>query len=426
MIPSLFLAFTLVSAVLTLNAYRPLARRGRLSLVSFFAGWLVSELPVHHVAWQVLFTAGFVMRGALNRWPGQLGMAIVIASWYGLIYLVVVARDARRLLADALATSLGTDYTSRITTSSLAEPADPHFTWRRLAQPFERVRRGVERLPNIPYNPSFGRRGMLDIFRRSDAPRGRPVIIQVHGGAWVLGSKDDQGLPLMNYLALHGWVCVSINYRLSPRATWPDHIVDVKRAIAWVKEHIHEYGGDPRFIAITGGSAGGHLCSLAALSANEPAWQPGFEDKDTALQACVSFYGVYDFTDRKGVGSKDLRGLLERVVFKQKFGDAREAFDRASSMSHVHAGAPPFFVIHGANDTLVPVAEARHFVELLRAASKREVVYAELPGAQHAFEVFMSVRSAHTARGVERFLSYQYSRAIERGAFGEGGQKDGE
>lgn len=71
---------------------------------------------------------------------------------------------------------------------------------------------------------------------------------------------------MMSHLAELGWVCVAINYRHSPRNTWPAHIVDVKRALAWVKAHIAEYGGDPEFIAITGGSAGGHLSSLAALT----------------------------------------------------------------------------------------------------------------------------------------------------------------
>jgi len=87
----------------------------------------------------------------------------------------------------------------------------------------------------------------------------------------------------MSHLAELGWVCVAINYRLSPRSTWPDQIVDVKRALAWTKEHIAEYGGDPDWVAITGGSAGGHLSSLAALTPNDPQFQPGFEDADTSV-----------------------------------------------------------------------------------------------------------------------------------------------
>src|SRR5690606_14861447 len=120
-----------------------------------------------------------------------------------------------------------------------------------------------------------GRRNTLDIWKRPDLPldAGAPVLVQVHGGAWVIGNKEQQAMPLLSHMADRGWVCVSINYRLSPRATWPDHIVDVKRALGWVKENIASYGGDPEFVAITGGSAGGHLSSLAALTANEPEFQ---------------------------------------------------------------------------------------------------------------------------------------------------------
>ena len=279
-------------------------------------------------------------------------------------------------------------------------------------------RRDVERLHDVPYG-SHGRRNKLDIYRRSDRPTKCPVVIQVHGGAWIIGDKQQQGLPLVYHLASQGWVCVSINYRLSPRSTFPDHIVDVKRAIAWVKANIAEYGGDPDFVVITGGSAGGHLSSLAALTAGDPELQPGFAGADTSVKACVPFYGVYDFTNRSGEGRADLRGLLERLVIKQPFAEAREAYDRASPMSRVHGGAPPFLVIHGTHDTLVPVGEARVFVNLLRAASRAPVAYVELPQAQHAFEVFASVRTAHVIRGVARFLAFVYSQHLAGRAEGE-------
>ena len=86
--------------------------------------------------------------------------------------------------------------------------------------------------------------------------------------AGPMGSKRGQAHPLMSHLAGQGWVCVAINYRLSPKSDWPAAVVDVKRAIAWIKSNIAGYGGDPRFIAITGGSAGGHLSALAALTPN--------------------------------------------------------------------------------------------------------------------------------------------------------------
>ena len=117
-----------------------------------------------------------------------------------------------------------------------------------------RIYRDYAHGSDISYGP-HGTANLLDVWRRPDLdPGGRaPVLLQVPGGAWASGNKRGQAHPLMSHLAELGWVCVSINYRLSPKHTWPDHIVDVKRAIAWVKDNIADYGGDPDFIAVTGG-----------------------------------------------------------------------------------------------------------------------------------------------------------------------------
>ncbi len=166
--------------------------------------------------------------------------------------------------------------------AAFAPPEDVAITRREIVNPLPRLRRRYATNRDVSYG-EFGRRNRLDVWRRSDLAddAGAPVLIQVHGGAWVTGSKEQQGAPLMGHLAERGWVSVAVNYRLGPRSTWPDQIVDVKRAIAWVKEHIVEYGGDPDFVVITGGSAGGHLAALAALTASVGAFQPGFEDADT-------------------------------------------------------------------------------------------------------------------------------------------------
>ena len=96
----------------------------------------------------------------------------------------------------------------------------------------------------------------------------------------------------------------------------------MKQALRWVRENIAEYGGDPGFVAITGGSAGGHLCALAALTANQPEFQPGFEEVDTTVQAAVPFYGAYDFTNSQGHAmGAGLVSFLERLVFKKKLAE---------------------------------------------------------------------------------------------------------
>ncbi len=216
----------------------------------------------------------------------------------------------------------------------------------------------------------------------------------------------------MKHMASRGWVCVAINYRLSPRDAFPAHLVDVKRSIAWIREHIAEYGGDPGFVAITGGSAGGHLTALAALTANDPEYQPGFEDADTTLQAAVPFYGVYDMAGVTGHRSVDL--MRERFLAKWVFQtspDDEDAFRKASPILRVRQDAPPFYVIHGTNDVLADVRVARAFVERLREVSDQPVAYTELGLTQHAFDVFPSLRSQHSVRGVDRFLRWTYTRS---------------
>jgi acetyl esterase/lipase len=238
------------------------------------------------------------------------------------------------------------------------------------------------------------------------------VLLHVHGGAWVIGNKEQQGIPLMQHMAAKGWVCVSANYPLAPRSRWPEHVIALKRAVAWIREHGTEYGADPSFIAVTGGSAGGHLAALLALSAGDPGFQPGFEDADTSIQACVPHYGAYDFAAQTGTRAtkERLRWVAKTVVGKDP-SRYPEIYRAASPLARVSDAAPPFFVIHGHDDSLIPVPEARAFVDALRAVSANPVAYAELAGAQHAFDIFPSIRSAHVVRGVERFLDWTYRRA---------------
>ena len=118
----------------------------------------------------------------------------------------------------------------------------------------------------------------------------------------MIGSKDQQGLPLMYHLAARGLGVRRDQLPPLARATWPDHLVDCKRALAWIRAHIAEYGGDPDFVVVTGGSAGGHLAAMMGLTANDPEFQPGFEDVDTSVRAMIPFYGVFDWT-----GTRPLR-----------------------------------------------------------------------------------------------------------------------
>lgn len=397
-----------LTAALTANAIRPLPGF-RAGIPAFFAGWLTGELAPH-VLGVTAADAAAHLAGRDRDWRG---LALAGASAAGLAYLVLQSREAVRDAEDALVDGLGVDYVEQLDTKPT--PADLATPWRRIANPFAfgRAARkaGVEVHRNIAFAP-HGRRGLLDIYTSEVTPAsGAPVLLQVHGGGWTIGNKDQQGLPLMQHMAAKGWVCVAINYRLAPRDPWPAQIVDVKAAIAWIREHIADYGGDPSYIAITGGSAGGHLTALAATTPNDPEFQPGFEDADTSLQAAVPYYGVYDFAGATGLKSARLLRdrFLQGWVIKERFADHPEVYERASPLLQVTPDDPDFFVVHGSRDTLVDPGQARAFVAALRATSKRTVVYAELPGAQHAFDVFPSIRSQHLVRATDRFLTWHWN-----------------
>ncbi len=393
-----------VIAALTANAIRPLPGF-RVGIPSFFAGWLTGELAPQVLA----ITAADAVTHASRRRRDPLGLALAGASAAGLAYLVNQSRRAGADVERSLAEGVGVDYVEQL--DHAPTPADLAVPWRKLVYPFRMRSADVRVERNIAYN-DHGKRGMLDVYLPAgQPPEGAPVLLQVHGGGWSIGEKEQQGIPLMQHLAAKGWVCVAINYRLSPRDAFPAHVIDVKQAIAWIREHIGSYGGDPDYIAITGGSAGGHLAALAALTAGDRDWQPGFEDADTSVQCAVPHYGIYDFAGSTGLKSSILmrdRFLGPRIL-ATRWDSEPEAFERASPILRIHPDAPDFFVLHGARDTLAPVEQARLFVDELRRVSKRTVVYAELPGAQHAFDIFPSIRSSHTVRAIDRYLHWHWN-----------------
>ena len=398
-----YLRRQLVTGALVANAVRP-APVYAVAVPSMFAGWLVSEMAPHFMA----VTAADTLRELLRKDGHRRAALLGAANLAGLAYVFRGGVLSQQTFESGLVEGLGERYREDL--ESRHSDLDWKTPLRQLAWPFRDVPRDIEVIKNVGYAPEHGKRGLLDVYKPKGDVNDAPVLLQVHGGGWTIGNKDQQGLPLMRHMAERGWVCFAINYRLSPRDAWPAHIVDVKRSIAWIREHGKEYGADPSFIAITGGSAGGHLTALAALTANDPEYQPGFEGADTSLQAAVPFYGVYDLAG--ATGSKSARRMRDHFLAPRVFFESPrrniEPFEKASPVLRVREDAPPFYIIHGVNDTLVSIGQARTFVEKLREVSKHAVAYSELSGAQHAFDVFPSVRSQHSVRGVDRFLRWAY------------------
>ncbi len=394
-----YLVFTLLGAWLTVNAARP-SRNPKLLVVSWIAAFLTTDLAPFHVLLAAAVTAAFAWGGALDTLPGQFGVVIAAASSIWLFVLWLPNWRAPGAAAK-LARDLELDATDPI-------PQTLMFV------PFQRVRDGVDVERNIEFTRQGGRALALDIYRPELNDDRRPALLYLHGGGWLVGDKATQGLPLCNHLAKLGWVCANANYRLSPGATWPDHLVDAKAAIAWLREHADDYGVDPGFIAIAGGSAGGHIAAMAALTAGDPAFQPGFETADTSIQAATTFYGVYDLTNRLGAHHPDfLTKMVGPLVLKAFPETEPERFSAASPRDYVGNVSQPWLVLQGDRDTLTPAAEALDFTAALRSSSAHPVGYLEVPRAQHAFDLYYTPRAIASVETAARFLVTSHRRAAE-------------
>jgi len=405
--------------LLVLNALHSVRYIAVLVVPSFFAAWLPIEAPWHVAVLMLLVLGGLLSAGGLAGWLGWGGLLMVLLSLVGLLCLHRRGADAAGVVEVALQSVLGGDYRDRLRVAGVL--VDPPLPRGRLLVPLWLSDPAVELLRDIPYVGDGNPRHRLDIRRAvgcsSESASPAPVLLQIHGGGWVVGHKAQQGRPLMNTMARAGWLCVAINYRLSPKARWPDHLVDAKRALVWVKQHIASYGGDPGFIIVSGGSAGGHLAAMLGLTANQPRWQPGFEQADTRVQGVVPCYGVYDLIDRERQWCyRGWRWFLQQVVMpRQSADDMEQLMDDASPLSWIGPQAPPFLIVHGQNDSLVCARQARVFADHLARQSMQSVGLLLLPGAQHAFDLFHSPRALAVTRGIHRYaellrLDYQAKR----------------
>ena len=387
------------------NAVWPLRRPWWLKLVSFNLGWLVNELPFHALAGNAVLVTALAASGTLDERPAQLALLLTVMSSLGLVVLAVAHRRAGAAIDAALGSAFPSDSSPALSVGTLPKDGPPPRSW--LLAPllawFSTPE--VERVANVVYSTAEGRDLRLDVFRPAARREGCPVLVQIHGGGWVTGDRRLEARPLIARMAAQGWVVVSIDYRVGRRAKWPDHIIDVNTALVWVREHVAEYGGDPDFVAVTGGSAGGHLAALAALSQGDVEYLPP-SGTPAVIRACVPFYGVYDFENSLGLrASAEQRLSADWSVVKAKQTDVPEVFTQATPLARVHEGAPPFLVVQGTSDNLVTTAESRAFADRLRTTSRATVAYAEVPRGQHEFDALPSVRTAHVIAGVERFLT---------------------
>lgn len=392
-------------ATLAFNVYRPIRPTVSIGTLTFFAGWLFGELAAHHAVAQLAIMGLLVWDGALDHTAGWVGACLTIAS------------AAMLMRYHELGHGTGVDSMREVRAAGVDTSAhEARVGVRALLSPFAMQVPGVRVARHEEIVTLDGHALHADVFHREDVPPDAPVLVYVHGGGWTIGYKQYQGLPIVNALAKAGWVCISISYRLSPKATFPDHIHDVLRGIDWAKKNAQRWGGRTNAVSIAGNSAGAHLAALAALGHDRAALRPAdLADADLSVEACVGLYGVYDFTNRHGHWpGAGIVPFVERIVLKKSLATDPDAFRDASPLDWVRADAPPFFLIHGSNDTLAPVEESRCLAVALREVSSAPVIYAEVAGAQHAFEIFHSVRGRYAVRAIVAFLESQAPRRDAR------------
>ncbi|WP_406107018.1 alpha/beta hydrolase [Micromonospora globbae] len=379
-----YLITVVLVAIGTLFALRPVPWSRPLGRVSYFVGVAANELPFAAFFWMLLLpTALAFAEGDIDSAGGWAIVALAAVTATGLAVVACQALGERDRIRRALDEGLGAGWRAAVDADLAAGLRRRLPLARILLLPVFRRRLDVRRVANLAYGDA-GRRNLLDLYHHRARPHGAPVMIHLHGGGYSGGHKNSQSLPLLHRLASQGWVCVSANYRLRPQAQHPDHLIDLKKVIGWVRRHAHEYGADPTTLFVAGSSAGGHLAALAALTQNDPAFQPGFADVDTSVSGAIclnAWYGPY-------------------------YGQGPES----SPEPHITADAPPFFLAHGDKDTLVRVADARHFARQLRRTSAAPVVYAELKGGHHAFDLFHSLRFEAVVDAVEAFTAWVRSR----------------
>lgn len=259
-------------------------------------------------------------------------------------------------------------------------------------------------LRNLEYIPSGGERNRLDLYLPSNGTNLAPVIVWVHGGAWLSGSKDE--CPARRFVG-RGYAVASINYRLSHQAVFPAQIEDCKAAVRWLRAHATEHQLDQERFAAWGASAGGHLVALLGATGDTNLFDKGENlDQSSRVQAVVDWFGPTDFTQMSTYSptnspfDHDAPDSPESLLIGGAIQRNKRKAAAANPVTYVSKADPPFLIMHGNRDNLVPYQQSELLRDALQSAGV-PVTLKIIEGAGHGFggpEVY---------RTVEEFLDAQ-------------------
>lgn len=235
---------------------------------------------------------------------------------------------------------------------------------------------------NIVYAKAGDRELKLDM---AVPPKGEgpfPVVVCVHGGGWRMGNKKDFH-PWLPALADHGFVAVSVGYRLAPEHQFPCQLEDCKTAVRFLRANADKYRIRKDRVGVIGYSAGGHLVSLMGLTDAKCGFEGRqFPEESSAVQCVVDYFGPTDFAafGKDAAAQRSMLAPLMGGTYAEKAAD----HDKASPVTHVKKDAPPFLIFHGTKDFIVPIEQSRTFADKLKKAGAN-VTYVEVPDENHGW-----------------------------------------
>jgi acetyl esterase/lipase len=240
-------------------------------------------------------------------------------------------------------------------------------------------------LRDIEYVPGGHERQRLDLYLPKEAdPSGkRPLIVWVHGGAWLGGNKERP--PALRFVN-QGYAVASINYRLSQQAIFPAQIEDCKAAIRWLRANASQYHYDPNRIGVWGASAGGHLVALLGTTGDVKGFDVGPNaGVSSRVQAVCDFFGPTDFTKMSSFPSTmkhDAPDSPESKLIGGPIQENKDKVQRANPITYVTKDDPPFLIVHGDKDPLVPHNQSEILLDALQKAGVEASLYT-VPGGGH-------------------------------------------
>jgi acetyl esterase/lipase len=231
----------------------------------------------------------------------------------------------------------------------------------------------------------------LDIYWHGGTKEALPLIIWVHGGAWMEGNKESGKIIADEFLP-RGYNVASISYRLSHDAIFPAQIIDCKAAVRWLRANADRYNIDPDRFGVWGSSAGGHLVSMLGTTSEVREWDAfgDYQGVSSEVQAVCDFYGPTDFlrmNDEPGSMDHDAPDSPESSLIGAPIQDNPELVSRANPITYINGNEPPFLIIHGDKDSLV-IHSQSVYLEKALVENKIEVKLVILQGSGHGGQAF--------------------------------------